>query len=288
MNKRQELLSMSSKETKFKDLLVRSLTGLIFLFVIIGASLWNIYSFHLLYLILAVLSLNEYFNLLRKDNSGPERISGFIAGISIYSGIVFFSLSVVPLKFVPLFLIPVVFPFIIELYRKKESPLVNISFCLFGIFYLVIPFSLLSSIALKGHNWSDFAPINVILLFSFVWIYDSAAYLFGISFGKHRLLERISPKKSWEGAIGGALVTILFAWSIAGFFGDYSLPQLLIIASIMIIFGTFGDLFESMIKRSMQIKDSGKLLPGHGGILDRFDALFLSIPVVWIYLQFIN
>ncbi len=277
---------MSSKQTKFNDLLVRSITGLIFLVVVVGATLWNVYSFHVLYLLLVMLGLREYFALVKKGSANPEPISSYLAGLSLYVGIVLVSIQLMPLHFLPLFFLPTIFPLIIELYRKKEFPLNNIACFFFGLVYLVIPFALLSSLAVAGDGIESFDAKPVLLLFAFIWVYDSAAYIFGISFGKHRLLERISPKKSWEGAIGGGLTTLVFAWGLSTFSNQFTLNQFLVIAAIMIVFGTLGDLFESMLKRSLNIKDSGNLLPGHGGILDRFDALLLSIPAVWIYLQF--
>jgi phosphatidate cytidylyltransferase len=120
-----------------------------------------------------------------------------------------------------------------------------------------------------------------------IWAYDSGAYLVGISIGKHRLLERVSPKKSWEGAIGGWLIACGVSAVFAHYLPQLSLPEWMIYATLVAVVGTLGDLMESLMKRTLQIKDSGKILPGHGGMLDRFDSLLLSTPVIFIYLLFL-
>jgi len=124
--------------------------------------------------------------------------------------------------------------------------------------------------------------------FVILWINDTFAYLFGTAFGKHRLFERISPKKSWEGSIGGALISIIAAWLIASFTNSLPLIHWIVIAIIIVICGTLGDLVESMLKRSLNCKDSGTLLPGHGGILDRFDSVLISAPIIFVYIQLVN
>jgi phosphatidate cytidylyltransferase len=124
--------------------------------------------------------------------------------------------------------------------------------------------------------------------FFILWANDSFAYLTGVSIGKHRLFERISPKKSWEGSIGGFVSGLLTAWVISIFFKEFDLINWIVIAAIIMIFGTFGDLVESLFKRSLKVKDSGNILPGHGGLLDRFDAVFLAAPAVFVYLILIK
>ncbi|GAI59219.1 unnamed protein product, partial [marine sediment metagenome] len=124
--------------------------------------------------------------------------------------------------------------------------------------------------------------------FILFWVSDTAAYLFGVSFGKHRLFKRISPRKSWEGLLGGAFIALITAYLLSLYFKDLRLPDWIIIAFIVVIIGTFGDLVESMYKRSLGLKDSGRILPGHGGILDRFDGVLLASPIVFTYLQLIR
>jgi len=131
-------------------------------------------------------------------------------------------------------------------------------------------------------NFSYEIPLWVLFL---IWANDTGAYLFGITMGKHRLFERISPKKSWEGFAGGVIVSLTFAYLMSNLFDQISVEHWLVVALLVVVFGTFGDLVESMLKRSKGVKDSGTILPGHGGVLDRFDALFLAIPMIYAYLR---
>ena len=178
---------------------------------------------------------------------------------------------------------------IAELYRKKEQPIHNLAFSMLGQVVVALPCSLINLIAVPDQiHW-------VFALFILIWLSDTGAYLVGCTLGKHKLFERISPKKSWEGFFGGCAFTIggsmllwhLFTtvWPIGA---NTTWWQWLIFAIIIIIFGTYGDLSESLLKRAANIKDSGNILPGHGGILDRFDSLLLCIPVVYIYLEILN
>lgn len=176
--------------------------------------------------------------------------------------------------------------YIIELYRGHQRPFQNIAFTLAGVIYISIPFSLLNYFVLNGSSFRlSYTPDILLGFFFLTWANDTGAYLFGMSIGKHRLFPRISPKKTWEGFIGGIVVTLLVAWIISIFFDRISFNHWLTIALITSIIGVFGDLVESMFKRSINVKDSGKFLPGHGGLLDRFDSILLSAPVVYAYLE---
>jgi phosphatidate cytidylyltransferase len=171
-----------------------------------------------------------------------------------------------------------------ELFSKHEKPIDNISKTLFGIIYVPLPFALLNFFYMPSIAGNEIHPSILLGFFLILWTSDTFAYLSGMAFGKHKLFERISPKKTWEGSIGGLIFGMVMSWVLSIYFNDLSLLQWLSIGLITIVFGTFGDLAESMIKRSMNVKDSGKLLPGHGGLLDRFDAALLAAPAVFIYL----
>jgi phosphatidate cytidylyltransferase len=180
----------------------------------------------------------------------------------------------------------VLYVFIYEMFRKNDNPFENIAITLLGIIYIAVPISLFWPIAYRENIYQ----YNSSLIFGFfiiIWTYDSFAYLSGMKFGKRKLFERISPKKSWEGAIGGYIFALLAAYILSTIFDDLTLVQWLVTASLIAIFGTLGDLAESMLKRSLNIKDSSNFLPGHGGLLDRFDALFLAVPALYLYYQFI-
>jgi phosphatidate cytidylyltransferase len=176
--------------------------------------------------------------------------------------------------------------FIFELFRNSKKPFHNIAFTITGIFYVTVPFSLFIYIgANMGMDGSYHSHIGLGFLY-LLWASDTGAYLIGSKFGKHRLFESISPKKSWEGSIGGAAAALLIAFIISKFLTDLKLADWMIVAAIIVITGTLGDLVESMLKRSVGIKDSGRIFPGHGGMLDRFDGLLLAVPFVFFYLYF--
>ena len=151
--------------------------------------------------------------------------------------------------------------------------------------FIALPFALLNFIAFIDAD--QFKPLILLAVFVTIWVNDTGAYLFGITFGKHRLFERISPKKSWEGFFGGALAALASGYVFSLFIPEISLIQWLIFSEIIVIFGTFGDLIESLIKRTLLVKDSGTAIPGHGGLLDRFDSMLLAAPVIFIYLSFL-
>jgi phosphatidate cytidylyltransferase len=187
-------------------------------------------------------------------------------------------------------MLPLIFLFFISaLYQKTEDVFVNLGFKILGIIYIAIPFGLMNIVANLGIAGQEKPePIFLIAFFVLVWANDTFAYLSGITLGKHRLFERISPKKSWEGSIGGAIITM----TLAGFLGHYTQifdsVSWVILAAIIIFTATFGDLAESLLKRHTQVKDSGSIMPGHGGILDRFDAAIFSIPFYLFFLYLLQ
>jgi phosphatidate cytidylyltransferase len=175
--------------------------------------------------------------------------------------------------------------FILELFRNKPNPFHNIAFTLLGIAYIAVPLSLINFLVYPNYITLKYNPEILIGYFILIWTCDTGAYLTGITVGKHPLYKRISPKKSWEGLVGGAILTIAMAFLVAQFSHEIKTLHWIAIALIIVIFGVLGDLVESMLKRSLEVKDSGSFLPGHGGILDRFDSLFLSSPFVFTFIQ---
>lgn len=180
----------------------------------------------------------------------------------------------------------VIITIVIELFRQKPNPLANIAVTIMGIVYVSLPMTLFNHFAFFNHHGYTYQVLFGFFLL--LWINDTAAYLFGISFGKHRLFERISPKKSWEGFIGGTVMTLILAYLINLPFSLLSRIDWIVIGLIICVAGVGGDLVESMFKRSANIKDSGKILPGHGGILDRMDSVLLSSPLVFVYLSILK
>lgn len=186
-----------------------------------------------------------------------------------------------------LLIIPLVFSvFIAELYKKNPSPFTNIAYTFTGIIYVIIPFCFFYSLGFIQDNgeYNFHLPLSFLLM---LWASDTGAYLFGMKLGKTKLFERHSPKKSWEGFFGGVFTSVLVAYIISLFFTELSPVVLGGMAVLIVSFGTLGDLVESMLKRSLNVKDSGNILPGHGGFLDRFDGLLIAAPIVYVYLYLI-
>ncbi|HVA99241.1 MAG TPA: phosphatidate cytidylyltransferase [Bacteroidia bacterium] len=265
----------------------RALTGFFFVAILIGCIAWNYYSFATLFLIITVFGLWEFYSLVEKENIHPQKFVGIIIGALMF-GLISMRfanhLFLAILLFVAI--LPIIFSiFIFELFRKKEKPFANIAYTFLGILYVAIPFTLWNLLAVT----TEYHQFSKILLgyFFLMWTNDTGAYLCGRAFGKHKLFERISPKKTWEGFIGGFFLCMGIAFLIAHYFTIITLINWLIIASIVSIIGTLGDLVESLFKRSINVKDSGNILPGHGGILDRFDAVLISTPFVLAYIVYL-
>jgi phosphatidate cytidylyltransferase len=296
-----------------QTLLVRALSGIVFLVIMAGGILFNQYTFGLLMSVLLVGGLREFYAITSgKRESMVKEFFG--KRFVILSAVVVYWLSFVlmspPMGALPdgsnllkslvqLFLmqrdsalpfstlVPIlifVF-FIIELYNKSENPFANIGWNALAIVYLLIP------ILLTNKIYFEYGGVFLLALFSIIWFYDSACYAFGSLFGKRKLFERISPKKTVEGSIGGLLTTLVAAYFINKITGLDMLNefQWIALAFMTTIVATFGDLAESLLKRSAGVKDSGNIMPGHGGFLDRFDAYLLAVPFVslmlWIFVK---
>ena len=271
-----------------KELVTRSIWGFFFAASLTGAILIGSYTFAALFLVLSVFVLWEFYSLCHKAGYSPQIYPGLVVGSLIFLFSYLVAEDYFPAKAF-LYLLPLIYAsFVYELYRNKKNPLVNIALTLLGIVYVTIPFSILNFLAFPpSHDGPIYSNVIIISLFLFVWAGDSGAYLFGVRFGKHRLFERISPKKSWEGLLGGIVTALLIAW-ILTYVDQYSFIVLGLLAIVVVISGTLGDLIESMFKRSIGVKDSGKFMPGHGGLLDRFDSILLASPAIYFLLQFFN
>jgi phosphatidate cytidylyltransferase len=264
----------------------RTLTAGAFVAILLGATWYNQFSFLFLFLLITVLGTWEFYTLIeKKDGNRPQKILGTLTAalfftcnalvnIDFHAGYMNKHLLVIILPF--LFLI-----FIMELFSKAEKPFQNIAFTLLGIFYVAVPFSLLNYILTINGSYSHEILFGCWFI---LWSNDSGAYLAGSALGKNKLFPRVSPGKSWEGSIGGAIIAYSITFIISGWYTGITRIDWFIIATILIVIGTLGDLVESLYKRSLNVKDSGTLLPGHGGILDRFDSLLMAIPFVFTYL----
>lgn len=264
----------------------RTLFGAIFAIVLLAGIILHPIGFYVVFLSITLLGCLEFYKLIQKTNSSPQIIPGLICAGLLFTACFIDAQNSFTGIFLLLALSIVAIP-IIELYRKKENPFVNISFTILGLAYVALPFSLLSYITFPFSDQRYHSEL-LLGLFLMIWANDTGAYLVGVNFGKHRLFERISPKKSWEGSFGGAIATLLLAWICSIYCTDLTIIEWLIFGILVVLFGSLGDLVESLLKRSINIKDSGNILPGHGGILDRFDAILLVSPVVFVFLQIIK
>jgi len=268
-----------------KSLITRTITGSVFISLIILAFFAPPAYTCVLFMFFALLATQEYFRMVAKSSEEMPQL--FTTYLSVVSLLVAFQLILYSKKlFIILIIITLLLifvAFITELYRKKANPLQNIALSLLPLFWIALPFAIASI-------WMNyFSQKNLVFaLFIIIWLYDTLAYCIGSLIGKHRLFKRISPKKSWEGFIGALMLTI--AISVAFYHIPYfkvdsftSPIHWVIFAMIIIVAGTFGDLVESYFKRSVDMKDSGTILPGHGGILDRFDSFLFAVPIAFAY-----
>ncbi|MEW5846703.1 MAG: CDP-archaeol synthase [Bacteroidota bacterium] len=268
------------------EFLKRTISGLLFVIVLVGAIYIGHITFFILFLGITTATMLEFYHLGLKAKLRPQSLLGVFIGMAFFIWSYFYSSGrieqITLYGFVPL----LVSIFVVELYRHQIKPMQNIAFTMLGIFYIALPFSLMNFITINGSSYSMVYNPNILLGILFlVWANDTGAYIVGVSMGKHKMIPRISPKKSWEGFIGGIATTLLVAWIIAMIFDEVSLKHWLAIGAITTFMAVLGDLVESMFKRSIGVKDSGKFLPGHGGLLDRFDALIMVLPMVYVYLE---
>jgi len=274
-------------------MLQRTITASIFGAAMLGGIFGGKLAFFMLFAVVTAGCLWELFGLLFPGNGHQmlRRVLGSIWALAPYlllggsalgflgGGHAFAGIAVIIFAAAPFF--------ILELFLNPERPFDHVGRYLLGMFYIGIPFCLLAYLSMPmGEFFSGetYSPWRVFGLLGLVWTNDTMAYFVGSQLGKRKLFERISPKKTWEGFIGGGLCTVLMAWGVSHYVPEFTQMQWIMLAVVAAVFGTLGDLVESMLKRSLDIKDSGKLLPGHGGLLDRFDAFLLAIPFYWLVL----
>lgn len=273
----------------------RAVTGILFVAVMVGCILYNPLSFGVLFTIISALSVIEFGGLINANtDANINRPINAMAAVYLFVAFMSFATSTATAGiFVPYLLMLLVL-FISELYLKHSNPVGNWSYSMLSQLYIGLPFALLNVIAFQNDaaGTVTYNPIIPLSIFIFLWISDSGAYCVGSLIGKNRLFERISPKKSWEGSIGGGLLTIAISIALFYVLDSFGMHVLSIwqwagLAAVVVVFGTWGDLTESLLKRQLGVKDSGNLLPGHGGMLDRFDSSLMAIPAAAAYLYFI-
>ncbi|MCF6171080.1 MAG: phosphatidate cytidylyltransferase [Bacteroidales bacterium] len=270
-----------------KEIYTRSLTGFFFIVAVIGSILLHPLAFFIVFSGFTYVALLEFLKLSGVGD-GPEKNRAYFAsGMLVYFLTALMGLGYLDLQFAYFLLLVFFFTFVFELFRKQNTSRKRVGAWFTGFVYIAIPFGLMNSLFVTG-NVEGFRTDILIGLFVIIWTSDVFAYLVGSWLGKHKLFERISPKKSWEGSIGGLLFALLAGYILSLFFHHFSLANWLTLTVIIVVAGALGDLIESMFKRQAGEKDSGSLFPGHGGVLDRFDAVMFATPFVFVYVNLIS
>jgi len=274
---------------KYSNLTQRLITAFFGAAVIISSIMYSPWTYFVVFLFICFMTMREFYALAGLDGMVVQKTFGTLTGLLVYCLSFLIEANMLSYRYYFLIFPMVACVYMIKLYKKTErKPFTNIAYTILGIFYVAVPFALLNIAAFENQKY-DYQIIFGCLFI--LWASDTGAYFAGTLFGKRKLFERISPKKSWEGVFGGAVLGFAFAYGLPYFFSSIGHPptiyswQWLIIGVIIIVGGTFGDLVESLLKRSIEIKDSGDSLPGHGGFLDRFDGLLISAPFIVAFLE---
>ena len=288
-----------------KNFIVRTITGIIFVAAIV-ASFLRPEAMVLLFSIVTGMTVWEFTGLVNeREHVTVNRFISTVAAVYFFYAMTYFCSDLYggaakSVVFIP-YLVTIIYMLIAELYLRQDDPVQDWAYTMLAQMYIALPFSLLNVLAFTATPNGEVA-FNTLLplsVFIFLWVNDTGAYCVGSLLGRHKLFPRISPGKSWEGSIGGAVFVPLAAWLIGWldnmqvldmdhpstlFTGMLSIPEWLGLGLVVVVFGTWGDLVESLFKRTLGIKDSGNILPGHGGMLDRFDSSLLAIPAAVVYL----
>jgi phosphatidate cytidylyltransferase len=261
----------------------RAITGLFFVIVMLASVLCGQYVFSIFYLLVSLVCLHEFYKLIATTGVKPNMQAGMLNGVLVFAFIAlqFYTDIKTAHSILALLTFSLALIFIQELYKPSDKPFTNIAFTFLGLIFTTLPFSFFHALAFVNGHFNFHFPLAFLLM---LWTNDTGAYLSGRFLGRTKLFERHSPNKTWEGFIGGVVLAIGTATIISHYFPDVQWKQWASMAVYISLVGTFGDLVESMFKRSINVKDSGSILPGHGGVLDRFDGLLLSAPLVFTFL----
>ena len=274
---------------KKKNFIVRTITGVLFVAILVTCFLRPI-SMIFLFALVTGLTVWEYGGLVNEwDDIQVNRFISTVAGVYLFLAFAGYCTGYTPATvFIP-YLVTVIYLIISELYTKAPNPINNWAYTMLSQMYIALPYSMINVLAFQSNTEGE-VSFNYLLplsLFIFLWVNDTGAYSCGSLFGRHKLFPRVSPGKSWEGSIGGAVFVVIAAavigYLVGGMQGGYSIPVWIGLGLTVVVFGTLGDLVESLFKRTLGIKDSGSILPGHGGMLDRFDSSLMAIPAAVIY-----
>lgn len=271
-----------------KNLIIRALTGIIFVVVLVSAICIHPIFFLILFCIITGLTLWEFGGLVKHyENANLQQAVNVLGGVYLFIATFVYANGLTDGKIFLPYLLFIMLTMIAELYYKAPNPINNWAFTLFAQIYCAGTFSMLNFIGAEPGTPGvmSYTPLFIMAIFIFVWLDDTGAYLVGSLIGKRKLFERISPKKSWEGFFGGLILVLASSQAFAWFAPEISRLNWLGLATTVVLFGTWGDLIESLLKRTLGVKDSGHILPGHGGMLDRFDSVMLAVPASYIYIE---
>lgn len=275
---------MFRRRNELKNIVQRTLSGIVYLVIIIAALLLGKYAYGAVFLLAGLLALVEYFALTNNPGTVFQRALGVLSALLVYLISFLVNANLAGIAWLSLAALCPVMLLISSLYAMPPEGIKSMSLILLGVMYVMLPLAFMHSLAFPAFNAYRYTHTLVLGILILVWINDTAAYLSGILLGRKRLFPSISPKKSWEGFAGGTLFTLGAAFWLNPLMGALSRCDWLVLAVIVSVFGVYGDLVESLIKRTAGAKDSGKIMPGHGGVLDRVDSILLVMPVAFVYL----
>jgi phosphatidate cytidylyltransferase len=265
----------------------RALSGFVFVSVLIFSILYSKITFISLFFIFMLLCLYEYQRMIKLKSVFPYLIGTLLFAFGNILNVED-DATIIILEYIGVALFLTIFiTFASILFAKKEEVISHLGKIFLTIIYIVVPFTLMVQIPFLSTKYS-YVNTTILGVFILIWTNDTFAFLIGKNFGKHKLLERISPNKTIEGFIGGMIFTFIASFILAKVFNSLSLVQWIVIAGIVSIFGVLGDLIESMFKRQAGVKDSSNFIPGHGGFLDRFDSVIFAAPFIFIYLHLVQ
>ncbi len=271
------------------NFLKRALTGGFFGILVFGSLFAGSIYFLLFYNILMAVSLLEFYKMTGRKVNPVQKWFAVLASVLIFVILFGYLSGILSINWLPAIAVFPVVIMIVQLYGKRGESFKGLAWTFFGMIYVSLPLIMLNFLVFPGNiPYSGYYPDILAGVFILIMINDTAAYLVGVPFGRHRLFKSVSPKKSWEGFAGGAVFVIAASLVMHRIFPVPDVTGWFLIGLIVAVFGVYGDLVESMFKRSLDIKDSGSILPGHGGVLDRIDAWLFVIPLVWILMNFIH
>lgn len=275
-----------------KNLITRTLTGVVFVALMVGSIMYGPFSFAILFALVTGMSMWEYTGLINgRDDVSLNRLISVVAAVYLFGAFWAYSSGVTSTSgvFIP-YVLTLIYLMVSELYQERDHTLNNWAYTMFGQIYVALPFSLLSTLAFivdSADMTVKYSWIFPLMLYVLLWCSDTGAYCVGSLMGKiipYKLFPSVSPHKSWVGSIGGGILAVIVAVLVAQWDSTLTPWEWIGFALVVVVFGTWGDLVESLFKRQLDIKDSGNILPGHGGMLDRFDSSMMAIPAVVVYL----